>query len=182
MRVQFEFSQDDLIDVSKRVQARSKLVRSWRWQGLVTTAMLAWLLVFLLFFGARLKGALIGLVAAGISALIYPGSYRRTVERRLRKILKEKFGDEDSFICEVELLPTGILTKHTTKQTDSQVIHDWSTVEEVFVTDDSVDIFMKGGGVVVRNRAFQSLEERQRFVQLARSYLESSRQAEAKMK
>jgi hypothetical protein len=33
MRVQFEFTQDDSIDVTKRVLARSKVIGSWQWKG-----------------------------------------------------------------------------------------------------------------------------------------------------
>jgi hypothetical protein len=50
MRVQFTYTQDDMIDASKRFLARSKVVRSWRWQGLASVAFLGWLLVFLMFF------------------------------------------------------------------------------------------------------------------------------------
>jgi len=173
MRVQFTYTQDDMVDASKRFLARSKVVRSWRWQGLASVAFLGWLLVFLMFFSTPLKGALIGLIAAAVSALIYPVIHKRAIEKRLRKLCKEKFGDTNVFTCEVDLTPSGVWTQSINTQTTSE----WKMVEEILVTEDSVDIFNRhGGGVVVRNRAFNSEDEKQQFVDLARSYLVSARQ------
>jgi hypothetical protein len=171
MQVQFSYTQEDMVDASMRFLARSKTIRSTRWQGLLWTAGLAWLLVFGL-FGASFKGALIGLLAASISALIYPGMHRRSVQRRLRKFCKEKFGDTTSFICEVELAPAGIRTQSQNTQSTSE----WKNVEEIVVTEDSVDIFTRqGGGVVVRNRAFQSADERRAFIELAQNFVAEAR-------
>lgn len=171
MRVQFDYTQEDMVDASMRFLARSKTFRLTRWQGLVWTAILTWLLVFAL-FGASIKGGSIGLLAALIAALIYPSMYRRSARKRMRMFCREKFGDMNSFICEVELTPNGIWTQSTNTQTTSE----WRNVEEILVTEDSVDIFARqAGGVIVRNRAFKSAEERLQFVELARSYLESAR-------
>jgi hypothetical protein len=156
-----------------RFLARSKTVRSARWQGLLWTTGFTWLLVFA-FFGASLKAGLIGLLAALISALIYPAMYRQSVQKRLRKLCKEKVEDTTSFICEVELKPTGLWTRSL----DTQTTSEWKNVEELVVTEDSVDIFTRqGGGVVVRNKAFQSVDERQAFIELAQRFIAQSREA-----
>ena len=172
MHIQFEFTQDDLIDVSKRFLARSKVVRSWRWKGLLSTAFLAWLLVFMFFFSTPIKGIIVGLVAAAIAALIYPSTHKRGVEKRLRKLHQEKLGDAISFICEVELTPVGVWVR----QLNKQIMHEWESVEEIKESDDSIDIFTReGGGVIVRKRAFKSSEEQKQFIELAQSYLELCR-------
>jgi hypothetical protein len=171
MRVQFDYTQEDMVDASMRFLSRSKTFRSTRWQGRLWTVILVWLLVFAL-FGASIKAGLIGLLAASISALIYPAIDRQSVRKRLRKFSREKFGDLNLFICEIELTPNGIWTQATNTQTTSEL----KDVEEILVTEDSVDIFARqAGGVIVRNRAFKSAEERQQFIDLARSYLESAR-------
>ena len=76
MRVEFEFTQKDLVDASKRFMARSKVVRSWRWKDLATAAILSWGIVFAVFWTVPFKGAVIGLLASLITALIYPSFYR----------------------------------------------------------------------------------------------------------
>jgi len=176
MRVQFEFTQEDSIDVIKRVLARSKVVHSWRWKGLVVNAILSWIvwtLAFVFFTASPLKGALTGLIVAGVSALLYPGAHKRAVEKRLRSFHKEKLGDLNAFICEVELTPAGVWTRQMNRQTT----HEWKSVAEIVVTEDSVDFFTReGGAVVVRKRAFKSPEEQGQFVELAKKYLQLSRQ------
>ena len=175
MRVQFEFTQEDSIDVTQRVLARSKVVHSWRWKGLVANAILSWTvwtLAFGFFTASPLKGALTGLIVAGVSALLYPGARKRAVEKRLRSFHKEKFGELNSFICEVELTPTGVWTRQMNRQTT----HEWKSIAEIVVTEDSVDIFTRdGGGVIVRNRAFASAADRMRFIELASASLNASR-------
>jgi hypothetical protein len=52
----------------------------------------------------------------------------------------------------------------------------WNDIEEIVPTSDSVDIFgRKGGGCIVRNRAFVSTAERQRFLETATAYLNQAR-------
>jgi hypothetical protein len=177
MRVEFEFTQEDSIDVAKRVLARSKVIRSWQWKGLIYTAIIgwmAWVLVFVALFSASpLTAALTGVIVAGLTALFYPGSHRRAIEKRLRNLHQEKYGETKSFICEVELTPTGV----SVRQMNRQTTYEWKIVEEIVVSEDSVDIFTRDdSGVVVRKRAFNSLEEQWQFVSLAKQYLEQSRQ------
>lgn len=172
MRVQFEFTRDDLIDASKRFSARSKVVRSWKWNGMFYAALFAWLLVFAFFYQTPFKGALIGLVAALGSALIYPVFHKSGMEKRLRKLHQEILGNENSFVCEVDLTQAGF----SVSQINRQIKYEWQAVEEIKETRDSVDIFTRdGGGVIVRNRAFQSDAERMRFVELARLFLNQTR-------
>jgi hypothetical protein len=174
MHVQFEFTQEDSIDATQRFLARSEIVRSWRLKGMLFTAVLAWLLVFIVFLRASMPvyGVVFGLTAAVISGLIYPSLYKSGVERRLRKLHEEKFGASDIFICEVEITPIGVWVR----QTNKQITYEWESVEEIKETEDSLDIFTRdGGGVIVRKRAFASAAEQRQFKELAQSYLELCR-------
>src|ERR1700687_1216356 len=114
MGVQFEFTQEDLIDASQRLLARSKVVRSWRWKDLVFAALLCGMIVFLFFWKTPLKGVVLGVLVAVVYALFFPSFYKKAAENRLRKFHKEKFGAANSFICEVELTPNFL------DQTDEQ--------------------------------------------------------------
>jgi hypothetical protein len=107
-----------------------------------------------------------------ISGLLYPSSHRSGVEKRLRELHREKLGGSGPFVCEVELTPVGVWVR----QLNTQVTHEWESVKEIQETADSVDIITRhGGGVVVRNRAFKSDEERRKFIELAQGYIEISR-------
>src|SRR5882762_1068741 len=166
MRVQFIYSQEDLVDASLRFLARSKSVRLMRRKRTAWLALLAWLLVFV-FFRFSFHGAIAGMVAALIVVITDPFTYNYELRKNLRKIAKERYGEENEFVCEVELLPEDL-------KTSAENIHGttaWETIDEVVSTDDSVDIFGRKGGVIVRNRAFSSAEERARFIELAREYM-----------
>jgi hypothetical protein len=166
MRVQFEFTEDDMIDASKRFSGRLKIVHSLRLKSLLATSFWVWVLVFCIFFKTPIKGVILGLIAAALCALFLPGANKRALEKGMRKIARGLFGNASSFLCEVELRPDGVWVRSMNRQT----IYEWPTVEEVKDTSDSVDIFTRdGSGVVVRNRAFSSPEERTRFVELARA-------------
>ena len=159
-----------MIDTSKRFLARSEAARSWRWKGLLYTAAFTWGAVFLFFLvvvSSPVKGALIGLLAAIISGVLYPGSAQRGLENRLRELHQEKFGDTETFICEVELTPIGVWVK----QMNTQITYEWESVEAIEETADSIDIITKPGDVSVQDRAFSTAEERRKFIELAQGYL-----------
>src|SRR5262249_42755908 len=140
MNVKFEFTPEDQIDASKRFLARSKVISSWRWKGLVYAALITWLLVFSFvtyFYRDPQFGAFIGIVAAGLSAVMYPSSHKRAVAKRLRKLHQEQFGNAERFLCEVELTLEGV----SIKQMNQRVMYEWASVAEIQETKDSVDIF-----------------------------------------
>jgi hypothetical protein len=166
MRVKFSYTQEDIVDASLRLLARSKSVRLMRRKRTAWLALLAWLLVFVI-SRYSIKGAIGGLVAALIIVIIDPLTYNYESRKNLRNVAKESYGEENEFVCEVELLPEGLKTSGQ----NIQAISEWETIEEVVSTDDSVDIFGRKGGVIVRNRAFSSAEERRRFIELAPEYM-----------
>ena len=173
MRVQFTYSQEDIVDATMRFSARSKSLRALRHKRTAWAALLSWLLVFAI-FRFSIKAAISGLVAALLVVIIDPFTYNYQHRKNMRKIFKEQYGEENEFICEVELLPEGI--KMSGK--NSQCRTEWETIEEIVPTKDSVDIFgRKGSGVIVRNRAFSSTEERLHFIELAREYMNRAQAA-----
>ena len=171
MRVSFKYSQEDLVDGTVRFSARSKALHDIRRRQLFWSAVILGLLA-LLIFKISIVAMIIAAVAVLVVVIINPYLYDHRYRNNLRKFYKEKLRDEDEFTCEVELLPEGM-------KTSGQNFHctmEWSTIEDVVPTGDSVDIFeRKGGGCIVRNRAFGSPEERQRFIDLAREYMNKSR-------
>lgn len=163
-----------MIDTSKRFMARSEAARSWRLRGLLYTAAFTWFIVFVFFLlvaSAPIKGALLGLVAAVISGVLYPGSSQRGVENRMRELHQEMYGDTDIFTCEVELTPIGVWVK----QMNTQITHEWESVKGIEETAGNVDIITRTGGVSVPDRAFSTAEGRRKFIELAEGYLELSR-------
>ena len=172
MRVQFDYNQKDIVDASKRFLARSKAARAWRRQDRIWFAIIVGAAIFAVFYRSPMAAVLVGLVAAILCVALAAIFYQSWLEKRLRKLVRESHGDKNLFMCEVELTPDSLLTRGDNTST----VTEWKDVDEILVTDDTIDIFAKHhGGVIVRNRAFKSDTERQQFIDLARSYLESSR-------
>lgn len=172
MRVQFEYNQDDIVDASKRFLARSKALHAWQRQDLVWFAIIVGGATFAVLSRSPMAAVLGGLIAAIFCVVLAKVFYQSWLEKRLQKLVRESHGDKNLFVCEVELTLDGLLTRGDNTRT----VTEWKDVEEIAVTDDTIDIFAKHhGGVIVRNRAFKSDTERQQFIDLARSYFESSR-------
>jgi hypothetical protein len=167
MRVRFEYTIDDLIDVSMRLLKRSRSVRASRHWDLLTTALLSGVLLFAI-VPASVAGKLImGGLGLAFGALSYPAIRQRTVRRRLRKFCEETVGTGETLFCEVELNESDV---HTNSN-GSRTVSAWENVKEIQETLDSVDIYTgRGGLTVVRKRAFASQEETLQFIALANQY------------
>ena len=172
MKVSFEFTVDDLVDGAERAVSRSGVVRGWRWQRLVISCTLTAIIAYVAVPGSDGTKLFSAIVAAILCAAILPFSSGGGRKRRLQQYFREQFGGDGPFTCEVELTPQSLVTI----QRGARAERPWSMVRAIQVTDDSVDFITQGAGsVIVRNRAFKSREERDAFVELARTYAPKAR-------
>jgi YcxB-like protein len=152
MRVEFDATLDDFVDVTTRCLARSKQIRKWRWEGLLIIGLIAWLVIYALFPGPFANKMSAGFIGAIVAVCIYSFTDRSTVSHRLRKLYREQIGTDGPVRVQVELTDKGI----STKQQNTQIFYEWANVEAVQETDDSIYFFMRGGtATAVRNRAFE---------------------------
>ena len=172
MYVQFEYTQADLVDASKRLLGRSNLVNVGSWKSSIYNAVVAGAVVFLILRNDPMVGLVVGLVAGLIIVLLYPKLQKSGIDSRLQGIAEKRMAAEPGpYVCEVELRPEGVWVRQMNKQT----IFEWKIVEAVEEVDDAVIIFARvGEGVVVRNRAFKEDGQRNRFLELARSSVNES--------
>jgi len=166
MYVQFEFTQADLVDATKRLLGRSNIANAGLWKGSIYYAVIVGAIVFLILRNDPTEGLVVGLVAGLVIALLYPKLQKSSLDRRLHGIAANLMAEPGPYVCEVELRPEGVWVHQMNKQT----IYDWKIVEAVEEGDDAITIFTRdGGGVVVRNRAFKADDQRSQFLELARS-------------
>jgi hypothetical protein len=174
MRVQFTYDKEDMVDANLRFLRRSKTIKSARWQGMLFTALLCWGLFYVVFM-LLLKNPYLFVITAvvmGVAIIaLYPLTYENGIRKRLRKLFDEQLADQNTFTCEVELTPEEVRIT----QDRSRNVYDWKSVGDIVVTNDSVDLFLPMGDLVIRNRAFASSGAREEFIDLARSYLAASR-------
>ena len=177
MRVKFTYSQEDSVDASLRFLRRSKTFHSGRWQATIFLTLFFWLAIYIIFISFLHNPYLAVIEAVGVAVVIaalYPTRHEQATKKRLRRFYKESYGDRNNFQCEVELTPQEIRIDCDNTRT----VYEWKLVDEIVSTKDSVDIFTRSGGVIVRNRAFASPGERQHFIDMAREYSGGARSRE----
>ncbi|HEX6189524.1 MAG TPA: hypothetical protein VFZ40_15690 [Pyrinomonadaceae bacterium] len=175
MIVKFDYTPEEFVDAATRLLNRSKTYRRTWWYGLLATFVFGWLasfvLVFVIFRQMSIAVA-IGSVIGLLCVATYPFSQEASVRRRLRSFVRERYGETSSFVCQVELTPTQIRTADA----NCQIFHEWSEVREIRDVPDAVEIITRGGGgIIVRNRAFETPEVRAQFIGLAKNYVDSGR-------
>jgi hypothetical protein len=170
MKVQFEFTATDVADVAQRSSTRSKAIREWRWIARIGWASLISLALFFAIDGPLVRRLIFSLaILLGLIAL-YPYIFRTSATVRYRKYYREQFGGDGPFSCEVEIAPTGL----TVTQHGAETRRPWRNIQELVDTAGAIEIRCKPTGlVVVRDRAFQTTQQRAEFLRLARDYLAS---------
>ena len=135
MRVQFKYTLEDIVDGSSRFQARSRSVRSIRLKWNIFGSLFVWA-ILIVYSRFTIKGVILGLVAALVAMAIEPPLYQYLSRKNMRKLFREMYGDQNHFTCEVELSPEALKTNSEQGQNTTE----WSKIEEVVPTSDSVDI------------------------------------------
>jgi hypothetical protein len=168
MKVHFDFTIEDMVDVTERATGRSAVVRSWRWRSTAIACGVTALAVYLLSPGSEGFRLFAACIAIGLGLTFFPANMDRARRSRLRRFLRERLGGEGPFRCEVELKPEGVWVS----QAGTQSLREWSSIASIEEGPEAVEIVPRSAGsLVVRNRAFSSPAERAEFVRLARSYV-----------
>src|SRR5215472_646890 len=129
MKVQFDFTPADLAEVARRTVNRSPLVHRWRLMNSIAGAVLAVLVFALIFYLGR----------------------RRAGSTRLQEFYRERLGGDGPFTCEVELTPSGVVSR----QLGQESLHPWTQVASVAEVPGGVELIYRPiGSLLVRDRAF----------------------------
>ena len=171
MKVSFEATFEDFMDVCIRTIKNSKGHNSAKRNGWIISSIFVGLVVLAIVPSTLGEKLIWGVIGSFLIALIYPYLYQKSLENRARNYCQNQMGTDDAFLVEIELNPQGV----TSKQLKTQVTHDWSAVQDIQVTSDKVDfIFQDGGITTVRARAFETPEQQEKFVELAHQYYEAN--------
>jgi hypothetical protein len=168
MTVEFEATLDEWVDVHVRTFRRSGTVRRWRWQETVCSAALAGVAAYLVSpdpLGSRLVGAAAGVT---IALVLAPVLQRWNFRRRLRGYGRELLAGRDTFKVRVRVGPDGVWSESL----GADALVRWEHVAEVEGVDQRVDIWVRPSGLItVRQRAFKSAADKDRFVAMVERYL-----------
>lgn len=170
MIVEFDASIDDFVDVAVRSLTDSKGVRTWHWQGLLTTALLAGLPAYILFSGTTAVRLAIaggfGLAAAGV----HLWTSRESFNARMQKLYREQLGTDGPVRVKAELTDEGV----SISQRSTHTMFEWSTIKEIEESDDAIYFHTRDNHCfAVRIRGFDSTESKNQFVKLAKERTDS---------
>ncbi|MGD8405436.1 MAG: hypothetical protein PVJ21_17395 [Anaerolineales bacterium] len=167
MKVSFEATFEDFVEVSIRTIKNSKEYNSAQKNVRILASIFVGIIIFVLVPSTVLGRLIWGVFGSFLMVLIYPYFYQRSFEKRIRNYCREQMGTQNSFLVEVELNAQGF----TCKQLQTQITYDWSAVQDIQVTPDGVDFIIQNGGITtVRAKAFESPEQQEEFVELANNY------------
>jgi hypothetical protein len=164
MRVGFEATLDDVMDVQLRCLAPSATHRGLVRAGAIATGFLTGLvLAWIAPEDIEIK-LLIGaggfLAAVALFLFLYP----RILNRALRRYCREATGGAESFEVQVELRTDGVWVK----QLGNEVVVPWVNVRGIEEREDSIELLARPAGMTaVRKRAFSSAGQMIEFMQLA---------------
>jgi hypothetical protein len=182
-RVEFDATLDDFVDVNMRMvkatatyrQARS----SYRWLfALVVAGTLAVVILRGDEVPSYLRIAMAALVAAagGLVSGIFGGRfYDSYVSGHYRRMLRELFGTANALRCEFELRDE-ILWSRTIH---SEVSFPWSRLTRVQDLPGAIELWFSPGLVVIRDRAFETPQHRETFLQGVRKHRDSASSPDA---
>ena len=176
MRIHFEATPDDFVDVNVRSMKRTGLWNRLRVNTAVASGILGAVIVLGPFSFTSLSiesrltfAAIAGVVFATLAWLLAT----RTVERRLRDYFQKSFGTSRTRVIQVELDAQGI----SFTQLGNRSLHEWSAIQAIQTVGDRIDLLFSNKMLAtVRARAFESPMQQKEFVDLANEYMNANRQ------
>jgi hypothetical protein len=172
IRLEFDTTLEECVEVSLLLTRRTRVARSWHRRAVLWTGASVGLGVFAGFI--ILAGPTYFVIAIGSAAamgllagVLYSPIYRLQVSKRTRQLLAECLGGSGPYRCEIELRPTGVWCR----QSKAELFLPWEDAKAVVETSAGVQIDFGNTLVMARNRAFITDQERSRFVDLARQHV-----------
>lgn len=167
MKVKFDATFEDFVDVSRR-----SYQASWTWYSVILFAIaaiagaIAVLLHWVFENWLVTIGAAIGGCAAGAHAMI------ESPDKAVRNHLKKQVDPDTPVPTEVEISEMGV----STKCLGHSLVQEWSTIDQIEETDDAIYFRNKFGQYCsARKRGFESNEDMNEFLELARSWHEQTK-------
>jgi hypothetical protein len=170
MKVQFEFSTDDLAQLTVRMSPPTRWYKEWRFDRNISFGILGCAALFVIAPGALLPRAAFSILFCVLTVLILHWWGSRHVDAARHRLYlrhyREKLGT-GPFLCEVEISPSGV----EVHQLGASVARTWSHVVKIESIADGIEFtFQPQSLLLVRNRAFASPDMKEKFLSSAQDY------------
>jgi hypothetical protein len=170
MKVQFEFSPDELAQLAVRMSPPTQWYKEWRFDGNLAFGVLGCAALFVIAPGALLPRAVFSILFCVVTILILHWWGSRNVDAARHRLYlrhyRERLGT-GPFLCEVEISPVGV----EVRQLGASVARKWSHVVKIESVSDGIEFtFQPQSLLLVRNRAFVSSDIREKFLSSAQEF------------
>jgi hypothetical protein len=168
IRVEFDSTLDEIVDVNLRLASSTQTARRQRLWSQVSAGGCLWLavVVTLLMNGARLSDNItaifiaVGAVAGALFGYLYGYFHDWYMRDQYRRLLAEMFRGVDPIRCEVELRPDVLWCRTAVSETSLP----WSRLKQVNDAGHGVELWFDPGLAIIRPRAFARAEDRRDFL------------------
>jgi hypothetical protein len=176
-RLEFEATLDEVVDANMRLTGRTAAYRQQRrqWQWVVGIFVAGGLAVGIL----RGDGAptLAALAIAPLAALfggltggaLYGRYHDWWIRRWYRRVANEMYGGAEVVRCEFEVRDDVLWSRSV----HAEVSFPWSRLTRITDRADSIELWFDPGLAVIRDRAFQTPDQRRGFLDSVRQHLPS---------
>ena len=172
LRVEFDATIDECVDVQLRLVSRTKEFRRQRWRSSwAFGASGAAVLTVIATIEAGHFSPTIAFVSIGAAVILgvifgwlFGGYYDSYVRRHSRKMLDEMFRGAERIRCETELRPQGLWSRSH----DTEISFAWQRLREIVDAEHGIELWFDPGLAIIRSRAFDTPERRHEFLQRVR--------------
>jgi hypothetical protein len=172
IRVEFDSTLEEVVDVHILLATNTETYRRQRQnsQILVGGCLAALLLVISLRSVVDPSGLLMAAILAGcagfaiVTGLLYGRWYDSYVRRHHRDMVRELLRNANQVHCMAEVREDALWTKVD----DTEITFNWRRLKRLNETAGSIELWFDPGIAVIRDRAFASPVDRQRFMDAIR--------------
>ena len=170
MKIKYESTIDEAIDAQLRMLELSKTAKKWKWEGLIFAPILFVGVYFAIPEEKTVK--LIFAAMAGIMfVILYLGSYKKTLRKRMRKLFVEKLGTDKPVPSEYEFDEDGLIFR----KLGTEIKFRWETVKEINENEKVLEFIVDSGGIaMIPKRIFENNQQKDEWLMYAKEKINNS--------
>lgn len=170
VKIQYEFTVDDMADVMRRAVKRKRLWLTWRWRRRAIESMLLGSLLYLIIEGPatnRVAGAALFAVMSYLATWFIRS---QSLGASYSRLFREHAGGNGPFVFKLEITSEALIVT----QLGETHRRDWTSVTKITEAKGGIEFDTRSGLVFARDSGFKSSAERSEFLNLARQFLMES--------
>jgi hypothetical protein len=170
VKIEYEFTVDDMVDVMRRAVKRKRLWLTWRWRRRAIESMLLGSVLYLIIEGAatnRMAGAALFAVLSYFATWFIRG---QSLSASYSRLFREHAGGDGPFVFELEITSEALISK----QLGETHRREWTSVTKITEAKGGIEFDTRSGLVFARDSGFKSSAERSEFLDLARQFFRES--------